>query len=166
MPVELVCNWVLFWYQRFKRLVNTLLAISSFDFFSLLGHNIWKVLLIHNCEVLGVGLQSSTWSHPMNYSYSQLVLPLSLKSMLCWIFYSTPLLILDIVILYLYCFTLRFIFSYFILLKLPQKVLILMSWFNSIKQIMSIFAYMMICLIELNQLIQIKTFCGSFHEMK
>ena len=27
---------------------------------ALLGHNIWKVILLHNCPVFGVGLQSST----------------------------------------------------------------------------------------------------------
>ena len=50
-------------------------------------------------------------------------LPFSLKSMIRWIFGSPPLFILDLFIMCLYCFTLRFIFSSFIIWKLPQKTL-------------------------------------------
>ena len=53
-------------------LISSWQYLRSIDF-SLIGHNIWKVILIHHCTVLGVGLQLSTWSHQMNYSYSQLV---------------------------------------------------------------------------------------------
>ena len=46
--------------------------LHSIDF-SLIGHNSWKVIIIHHCPVLGMGLQSSTRSYQMNFPYSQLV---------------------------------------------------------------------------------------------
>ena len=58
-----------------------------------------------------------------------------MKVMLGWIFFRSPLLILDIFIVYLFCFTLIFIFIGFIWYKPPQDISILMSWLNSINYI-------------------------------
>ena len=108
-----------------------------------LGNN-FMLLIFHWLAVIDrnkfwfITVQFCGWvynTHQMNSSYIQLILPLSLKSMLGWIFVSSPLLILDIVIVYLCCFNLRFILIGFIWYKLPQDISILMSSLNSIKKV-------------------------------
>ena len=82
----------------------------------------------------GGGLHTLTWSHQLFCFYSQIFLPLSLKNMLRWIFGSTPFLILDIFIVYIFFFNMRFIFIWFIWYKLPYAISILISWLNYIKK--------------------------------
>ena len=54
------CERVLLYAQRYKILVNTILDITSFDWFFLMYQNRLKKHLIPHCSVLGVGIQSLT----------------------------------------------------------------------------------------------------------
>ena len=57
-------------------------------------------------------------------------LHLYLKSIIDWFFVNCPILPLDLVITYLSCFTMRFIFIWFILYKLQHDIL---SWWFDCK---------------------------------
>ena len=133
MAENLVCDWVLLSSQIFKRWVNTILDITSFYWFYIDIPKEPERIFYSSLSSFGGGSTIINLKSSNNSPYSQLFLPLSLKSMLGWFFGNTPLLILDLVIVYLCCFNPRLIFICLIWYKLSHDISILMSWFNSIK---------------------------------
>ena len=86
--------------------------------------------------ILGMYIIWLTWGYQIIGTYSQLKFSASLSEEYDWVvFANSPLLLLDIVITYLICFTQRFIFIWFIWYTLPHDHFILMSWFSYIKYI-------------------------------
>ena len=135
MEENLRCDWILLYSQWFKRWVNTILDITSFDSFSLDIPKELEIFLIPRCPVLGVGLKLSTWSHQMIFPHGQMFFAYFSEDYARFIFCNHSLLILDLVITYLCCFTLIFIFIWLILYNLPHDIFILMSLLDSIKYI-------------------------------
>ena len=133
MAKNLGCDWVLLSSQRFKRRLNIILYISLFDWFPL---DIPKELeIIYDSSLSIFGGESTIINLKSSNDLSLLcTIFFYFSEEYAWLFFgNTPLIILDLVIVFLCCFSLRFIFIWFIWYKLPRDISILMSWLNYIK---------------------------------
>ena len=94
IALKLGCKWVLLSYQRFKRWVNTILDITSFDRFSLDITGKPERIFYLVPFSLGDESKSLTWSHQMISPYIQLKFSASLSEDYALVFFWLLVLLL------------------------------------------------------------------------